>query len=166
MKNLNKILTSAAGVMLAITAVLQLMRGEWLMAILLVALLVDGWIIYKDGEVIKKLHRIAEEQCNELARIYPKLSMAQKEKESTIKLLAESDRENNLLRKDLAEAKKREEIAHKTIEDQRQENYDLMINVTALENQMAALDAQNKILAYKLSRKPNRENPTNTNTVE
>ena len=166
MKNLNKILTSVAGVMLAITAIVQLMRGEWQMAILLVALLVDGWIIYKDGEVIKKLHRIAEEQCIESIDLTTKNGDLEKEKKELIGLLDDADRENHLLRKDLAEAKKREEIAHKTIEDQRQENYDLMINVTALENQMAALDAQNKTLAYKLSRKPNKENPSNTHTVE
>ena len=83
MKNLNKILTSVAGVMLAITAVIQLMRGEWLMAILLVALLVDGWIIYKDGEVIKKLHRIAAEQCIESIDLTTKNGNLEKEKKSS-----------------------------------------------------------------------------------
>lgn len=179
MKKLNKNLTCVAFVLAIVTLVMALMQREWITSLLIVALLFDWWIIYKDEEFIKRYHNLAEEQCKELCEVYGKLSK-ELEKEEFVAMLTDAnsandrliaerdrlvediakvDRDNAQLRKDLAEAKKREEIAHKTIEDQRTENYDLALNVAALENQLAALDAQNKTLRYKLSRKPNKAKP-------
>lgn len=159
MKTVNKILTYVVSVMLVILIAMSLMRGEWLDAILLSALLMAEWIIGKQSELIEKVRKIGEELGVQVIDLTTKNGNLEKEKTELIGKLADADRENHCLRKDLAEAKKREAIAHKTIEDQRKENYDLAQTITALENQLAALDAHNKTLRYKLSRKPNKAKP-------
>lgn len=111
MKTANKILTYAASVMMVIAIVVCLMRGEWLDALLLSALLMAEWIINKQSELIEKVRKIGEE------------------------------------------------IAHKTIESQRQEVSDLQSTITALEAQLEAAQSQITTLKAKLSRKPRKPFP-------
>lgn len=181
MKTVKKILTCVAFALAIVTLVMALMQREWITALLITALLFDWWIIYKDEEVIKRYHKLAEKQCNELCEVYGKLSKLELEKEELevtsaatnsaydslkaerdrlVEDIAKVDRDNTQLRKDLAEAKKREAIAHKTIESQRKEVYDLQSTVTALEAQLEAAQSQITTLKAKLSRKPRKPFPT------
>lgn len=74
-------------------------------------------------------------------------------------MLDDADKNNYRYNIDLAEAKKREEIAHKTIESQCQEVYDLQSTVTALEAQLESAQSQITTLKAKLSRKPRKPFP-------
>lgn len=159
MKTANKILTYAASVMMVIAIVVCLMRGEWLDALLLSALLMAEWIIFDQSKLIKELHEIIEEQDVLVADSITKIGSLEKDKTALINDIATVDRDNGRLRIDLAEAKKREEIAHKTIESQRQEVYDLQSTVTALEAQLEAAQSQITTLKAKLSRKPRKPFP-------
>lgn len=181
MKTANKILTCVAFALAIVTLVMALMQREWITALLITALLFDWWIIYKDEEVIKRYHKLAGKQCNELCEVYGKLSKLELEKEEFVSKfmnadsandrliancdrlvedIAKVDRDNAQLRKDLAEAKKREDIARKTIESQRKEVCDLQSTVTALEAQLEAAQSQITTLKAKLSRKPRKPFPT------
>ena len=135
MKTANKILTYAASVMMVIAIVVYLMRGEWLDAFLLSALLMAEWIINKQSELIEKLRKIGKELGGQVIDLNTKNGSLEKEKTELIGMLADADKNNYRYNIDLAEAEKREEIAHKTIESQRQEVYDLQSTVTALEAQ-------------------------------
>jgi chromosome segregation ATPase len=180
MKKLNKILTCVAFALAILILVMALMLQEWITSLLITALLLDWWIIYKYEEIIKGYHKLAEKQCNELCEVYGKLSKLELEKEEAVAKfmdansacdrliperdrlvedIAKVDRDNAQLRKDLAEAKKREDIAHKTIESQRQEVCDLQSTVTALEAQLEAAQSQITTLKAKLSRKPRKPFP-------
>lgn len=159
MKTANKILTYAARVMMVIAIVVCLMRGEWLDALLLSALLMAEWIINKQSELIEKLRKIGEELGVQVIDLTTKNGSLEKDKTALINDIATVDRDNGRLRIDLAEAKKREEIAHKTIESQRQEVYDLQSTVTALEAQLASAQSQITTLKAKLSRKPRKPFP-------
>lgn len=159
MKTVNKILTYAASVMMVIAIVVCLMRGEWLDALLLSALLMAEWIINKQSELIEKLRKIGEELGVQVIDLTTKNGGLEKEKTELIGMLADADKNNYRYNIDLAEAKKREEIAHKTIESQRQEVYDLQSTVTALEAQLEAAQSQITTLKAKLSRKPRKPFP-------
>lgn len=159
MKTVNKILTYAASVMMVIAIVVCLMRGEWLDALLLSALLMAEWIINKQSELIEKVRKIGEELGGQVIDLTTKNGSLEKDKTALINDIATVDRDNGRLRIDLAEAKKREDIAHKTIESQRQEVYDLQSTVTALEAQLEAAQSQITTLKAKLSRKPRKPFP-------
>lgn len=154
MKTVNKILTYAASVMMVIAIVVCLMRGEWLDALLLSALLMAEWIINKQSELIEKLRKIGEELGVQVIDLTTKNGSLEKDKTALINDIATVDRDNGRLRIDLAEAKKHEEIAHKTIESQRQEVSDLQSTITALEAQLESAQSQITTLKAKLSRKP------------
>lgn len=154
METVNKILTYVASVMLVIAMVVCLMRGEWLDALLLSALLMAEWIINKQSELIEMLRKIGEELGVQVIDLTTKNGSLEKEKTELMGMLADADKNNYRYNIDLAEAKKREEIAHKTIESQRQEVYDLQSTVTALEAQLEAAQSQITTLKAKLSRKP------------
>lgn len=154
MKNVNKILTYAASVMMVIAIVVCLMRGEWLDALLLSALLMAEWIINKQSELIEGWRNTAFKLGEGIDDLKSEIDRITKDKTALINDIATVDRDNGRLRIDLAEAKKREEIAHKTIESQRQEVYDLQSTVTALEAQLEAAQSQITTLKAKLSRKP------------
>ena len=159
MKKLNKILTYAASVMMVIAIVVCLMRGEWLDALLYSALLMAEWIIFVQSKQIKELFEIIEEQDVLVMDSITKIGSLEKEKTELIGMLADADKNNYRYNIDLAEAKKREAIAHKTIESQRQEVYDLQSTVTALEAQLEAAQSQITTLKAKLSRKPRKPFP-------
>ena len=159
MKNVNKILTYAASVMMVIAIVVCLMRGEWLDALLLSALLMAEWIINKQSELIEKVRKIGEELGVQVIDLTTKNDSLEKEKVKLTEKLAVADGNNYCYNIDLAEAKKREEIAHKTLESQRQEVYDLQSTVTALEAQLEAAQSQITTLKAKLSRKPRKPFP-------
>lgn len=159
MKTVNKILTYAASVMMVIAIVVCLMRGEWLDALLLSALLMAEWIINKQSELIEKVRKIGEELGVQVIDLTTKNGSLEKDKTSLINDIATVDRDNGRLRIDLAEAKKREKIAHKTIESQRQEVSDLQSTITALEAQLEAAQSQITTLKAKLSRKPRKPFP-------
>jgi chromosome segregation ATPase len=159
MKTVNKILTYAVSVMLVIVIAMSLMRGEWLDALLLSALLMAEWIIFGQSKLIKELREIIEEQDVLVADSITKIGSLEKDKTALINDIATVDRDNGRLRIDLAEAKKREEIARKTIESQRQEVCDLQSTVTALEAQLEAAQSQITTLKAKLSRKPRKPFP-------
>lgn len=154
MKTANKILTYATSVMMVIAIVVCLMRGEWIEAILLSVLLTEEWINNKQSESIEKLRKIGEELGVQVVDLTTKNDSLEKEKTELIGMLADADKSNYRYNIDLAEAKKREEIAHKAIESQRQEVYDLQSTVTALEAQLEAAQSQITTLKAKLSRKP------------
>lgn len=63
MKKLNKILTYAASVMMVIAIVVCLMRGEWLEALLLSALLMAEWIIDNQSKLIEALRKMATNEA-------------------------------------------------------------------------------------------------------
>lgn len=65
-----------------------------------------------------------------------------------------SAREIEMYKRDIKEAEAREAIFHKTIEDQRKENYSLSETIGALQAQLASTLAYNTTLKAKLSRKP------------
>jgi predicted RNase H-like nuclease (RuvC/YqgF family) len=159
MKTVNKILTYVVSVMLVIAMVVCLMRGEWIEAILLSALLMEEWINNKQSESIEKLRKIGEELGVRVIDLTTKNGSLEKDKTALINDIATVDRDNGRLRIDLAEAKKREEIAHKTIESQRKEVCDLQSTVTALEAQLEAAQSQITTLKAKLSRKPRKPFP-------
>ena len=159
MKTVNKILTYATSVMMVIAIVVCLMRGEWLDALLLSALLMAEWIINKQSELIGMLREKATELGVQVIDLTTKNGSLEKEKTELIGRLADADKNNYRYGTDLAEAKKREEIAHKTIESQRQEVYDLQSTVTALEAQLASAQSQITTLKAKLSRKPRKPFP-------
>lgn len=154
MKTANKILTYVVSVMLVIVIAMNLMRGEWLDALLLSALLMAEWIINKQSELIEKVRKIGEELGVQVTDLTTKNGSLERDKTALINDIATVDRDNGKLRFDLAEAKKREAIAHKTIESQRQEVCDLQSTVTALEAQLEAAQSQITTLKAKLSRKP------------
>lgn len=159
MKTANKILTYAVNVMLVIAIVVCLMRDEWLEALLLSTLLMEEWINNKQSESIEKLRKIGEELGVQVIDLTTKNDSLEKDRTALINDVATVDRENGKLRFDLAEAKKREEIAHKTIESQRQEVCDLQSTVTALEAQLESSQSQITTLKAKLSRKPRKSFP-------
>lgn len=159
MKTANKILTYVVSVMLVIVIAMSLMRGEWLDALLYSALLMAEWIIFGQSKLIKELREIIEERDVLVADSITKIGSLEKDKTALINDIATVDRDNGRLRIDLAEAKKREEIAHKTIEDQRQEVYDLQSTVSALEAQLESAQSQITTLKAKLSRKPRKSFP-------
>lgn len=164
MKTANKILTYAASVMMVIAIVVCLMRGEWLDALLLSALLMAEWIIDKQSELIRTLREKATELGVQVIDLTTKNGSLEKDKTALINDIATVDRDNGRLRIDLAEAKKREEIARKTIESQRQEVCDLQSTVTALEAQLEAAQSQITTLKAKLSRKPRKPFPSHNVT--
>ena len=147
MKKLNKILTYAVNVMMVIAIVVCLMRGEWLEALLLSVLLMAEWIIDNQSKLIEALRKMATDEA-------VKNGSLEKEKTELIGMLADADKDNYRYNIDLAEAKKREEIAHKTIESQRKKVYDLQSTVTALKTRLEAAQSQITTLKAKLSRKP------------
>lgn len=159
MKTANKIPTYAVSVMLVIAIAVCLMRGEWIEALLLSALLMEGWIVNKQSELIEKVRKIGEELGVQVIDLTTKNGDLEKEKNKLIETLAGADRDSRSLRNDLAEAKKREVVAHKTIESQRQEVYDLQSTVTALEAQLESAQSQITTLKAKLSRKPRKPFP-------
>lgn len=167
MKNVNKILAYVVSVMLVIVMVVCLMRGEWIEAILLSALLIEEWIANKQSESIEKLRKVGEELGVQVIDLTTKNGSLEKEKSELIGMLADADKNNYRYNIDLAEAKKREEIAHKTIESQRQEVCDLQSTVTALEAQLEATQSQITTLKAKLSRKPRKPfSPQNVTPVK
>ena len=178
MKKFTKIFTCAVIVLLVTVTAAALYQKEWFIALLLAALAFDWWIIRKDEKVIERLRRMSIEQCKELGEVYPKIGVLTSEKEglmemltdanketqhlltekdNLIKKIAEADRDNARLRKDLKEAEKREAIFHKTIEDMRKENYSMSETIGALTAQLEALTSQNTTLKMKLSRKPHKK---------
>lgn len=62
--------------------------------------------------------------------------------------------------KDLKDAEKREAIFHKTIEDQRKENYSMSETIGALQAQLTSTQSYCTTLKMKLSRKPRPKNVT------
>lgn len=159
MKTVNKILTYVVSVMLVIVIAMSLMRGEWFDALLLSALLMAEWIINKQSELIKELRKFGKELDVQVINLTTENRSLEKEKTELIGMLADADKNNYRYNIDLAEAKKREEIAHKTIESQRQEVYDLQSTVTALEAQLESAKSQITTLKAKLSRKPRKSFP-------
>lgn len=159
MKTVNKILTYAASVMIVAAIVIALHRGDWLNALLLSALLMAEWIIFGQSKLIKELHEIDEERVVLVEDSITKIVSLEKDKTALINDIATVDRDNGRLRIDLAEAKKREAIALKTIESQRQEVCDLQSTVTALEAQLESAQSQITTLKAKLSRKPRKSFP-------
>lgn len=159
MKKLNKILTYIASAMIVAAIVIALLRGDWLNALLLSALLMAEWIIYKQTELIGTLHEKASELGVQVVDLTTKNDSLEKEKTSLIRILADADKDNYRYNIDLAEAKKREDIAHKTIESQCQEVCDLQSTVTALEAQLESAQSQITTLKAKLSRKPRKPFP-------
>lgn len=159
MKTVNKIHTYVVSVMLVIVIAMNLMRGEWLDALLLSALLMAEWIINKQSELIEKVRKIGEELGVQVTDLTTKDGSLERDKTALINDIATVDRDNGKLRFDLAEAKKREVEAHKTIESQRQEVCDLQSTVTALEAQLASAQSQITTLKAKLSRKPRKSFP-------
>jgi chromosome segregation ATPase len=159
MKTVNKILTYVVSVMLVIAIAMSLMRGEWLDALLLSALLMAEWIIFGQSKLIKECREKATELGVQVTDLTTKNGSLEKDKTALINDIATVDRDNGRLRTDLAEAKKREEIAHKTIESQRQEVCDLQSTVTALEAQLESAQSQITTLKAKLSRKPRKPFP-------
>lgn len=167
MKTVNKILTYAVSVMIVIAIVVCLMYGEWLDALLLSALLMAEWIINKQSELIERWRNTAFKLREGIDDLKSEIDRITKDKTALINDIATVDRDNGKLRIDLAEAKKREEIAHKTIESQRQEVYDLQSTVTALEAQLASAQSQITTLKAKLSRKPRKPfSPQNVTPVK
>lgn len=160
MKTANKILTYVVSVMLVIVIAMNLMCGEWLDALLFSALLMAEWVINKQSELFEKVRKIGEELSVQVIDLTTKNGSLEKEKTELIGMLADADKNNYRYGTDLAEAKKREEIAHKTIESQRQEVSDLQSTITALEAQLESAQSQITTLKAKLSRKPRKPFPS------